>query len=540
MSAQLAPIAHHPNPAQAAPLERAEDLPPFIENLCRPGGAVEVRADDAALVAMLDIGSKEVIALWAGDASQNMTLLVARRRVESHGYRVIDTLRATPDVISLCNETNARSVAEGTLEDTEATRAFDDLLAIAYGLGASDMHIQMFRKHAEVRVRVHGELTTIRQLPLGAAESIARAMYSQADVDSRRGKATFNQAEYQDTSISRSVLVKGKTENLKLRWASGPVWPDAFDVALRILNVGQDSRGKTLETLGFEDPQVQALTEALKAPRGVILLCGATGEGKSTTMAALADMWGVRHDGKRMIRTIEDPPEYLIRNARHMPVSRTADGAAEEGFHRALRAAMRMDPDALLLGEVRDSVTADLLEQAVLTGHKVFATVHAGAVFDALWRLEELGTKRERLVGDGFINAIVNQVLVPCLCPRCAVPMAPGAFPADLVQDLKSNLDAPLESVRTRGPGCSECFGGVSGRRVLSSILIPDQELRSLLRAGDETGAIRRWSTGQMASHAAVQARSITRQALDMIGAGLLCPRDAEMKVGVLRLVPHG
>lgn len=519
-------------------LTKAEDLPPFIENLCRPSGPIQLRPEDAELVAMLDMGGRQVTAVWAGEPNQRITLVAAIKKVESAGYIVGQTLLATREAIALCSESNAQQIVTGELEDTEATRRFDELLAIAVGMGASDLHLQMHSRHAEVRVRVNGDLHTIRQLPHGAAESIARAMYSQADVDSRRHKPSFNPTEFQDTSISRTVMVNGRAESLKLRWASGPVWPDSFDVALRILNIGQDNRGMTLEDLGFEEPQVNALTEALKAPVGVMLMCGATGEGKSTTMAALADMWGARYQGRRMVRTIEDPPEYLIRNARHMPVSRSADGASEEGFHVALRAAMRMDPDALLLGEIRDAITADLLEQAILTGHKVFATLHAGTVFNAIWRLEELGVKRARLAGEGFINVIANQVLVPSLCPECSIELKADAMPSDLIEDLASQLGS-LESLRSRGPGCSQCIGGIANRQVLASLLIPDPELRQLILEGREAAAIERWATGQMSTHSGCQSRSIVTQALDLISKGVLCPRDAEMKVGSLRVRGH-
>ncbi|MCD9046768.1 GspE/PulE family protein [Luteimonas sp. MHLX1A] len=525
MNAQLRPP---PMPE----INRAEDLPTNHGNLCREGGLVQLRPDDRRLVALLDIGERRVVALWAGTDRQ--VLLAALRRVELAGYSVAEVRTASAEVIEVCSESTDKGAADDALEVTDATRTFDEMLAQAYGMNASDLHIQMGRTIAHVRARIHGELTTIRQLGRGAAESIARAMYSQAEVDSRRSSPSLNPTIYQDAALSRSVTVGGRVEQLKLRWASGPAWPDAFDVAMRILNVGQTNE-RTLSALGFDAEQEAALMDALKAPHGVILMCGATGEGKSTTMATLAEIWGKRHGGRRMIRTIEDPPEYIIPNARHMPVSRNDGSEPEEGFHRALRAAMRMDPDALLLGEIRDAVTADLLEQATLTGHKVYATVHAASVFAGLWRLEELGIKRTRLAGDGFINAVIHQTLVQTLCPNCSAPLDASRLPVDLRKDLESRLDLTAGNVRTRGAGCNTCINGISGRRALASILIPDAKLRVLLQKGDEAAAIHHWRSGTIHRHPGVQKRSIVDQAIDLVAEGQLCPVDAEMKIGTLR-----
>ena len=514
-------------------INRAEDVPANHGNLCREGGLVQLRPDDRRLVAMLDIGDRRVVALWAGGDRQ--VLLAAQRRVEAAGYTISATRTATAEVIEVCSESTGKASLDDALEITDATRTFDDMLTQAYSMQASDMHLLMGRSIAHVRVRIHGELTTIRQLGRGAAESIARAMYSQAEVDSRRESPALNPAIYQDAALSRSVTVGGSIAQLKLRWASGPAWPDSFDVAMRILNVGQTSE-RTLASLGFGAEQEAALMDALKAPHGVILMCGATGEGKSTTMATLAEIWGRRHEGRRMIRTIEDPPEYIIPNARHMPVSRNDGSAPEEGFHRALRAAMRMDPDALLLGEIRDQATADLLEQATLTGHKVFATVHAASAFAGIWRLEELGIKRTRLAGEGFINAVIHQVLVQTLCPKCSTPVREAQLPADLVRDLRaSKLDLSVANVRLRGAGCDHCINGIAGRRALASILIPDAPMRALLQQGDEAGSIERWRSGDMHRHAGVQSKGIVEQAIEMIAAGELSPIDAEMKIGALR-----
>ncbi len=527
-------VLAHPAPVALPPIESAEQIPPYSENLCRPGGQIRLRDEDAKLVALLEVAHRQVLVLWAGSPSERRALVAAQARASTLGYRIMSVRNATIEVIALCSEEQAAH-GEDSLESTDATRMFDEWLARAVAMKASDLHIMLMRTHAMVRVRVDGELVNLAQVRTGVAESVARAMYTQAEVDSRRGQPSFNNDEFQDAAISRTISVGGKVEELKLRWASGPVWPDAFDVSIRILNIGQETRERTLEKLGFNASQQAALGDALKDPAGVILLCGRTGDGKSTTLATLADMWGARTGGTRLMRTIEDPPEYLIKVARQMPVSRTGGEGGATGFHRALRAAMRMDPDSILVGEVRDEITADLLQQVIQTGHKAFATVHAGSPFTALWRLEELGIKRARLVDEGFINAIVHQTLVPVLCRHCARPMSDANVPPDLHEQLAAALDSEqLAAVRVRGPACEHCHNGVSGRRAIAEILLPDTRMRVLLRKGEDMEAIDYWRSGTMPLHGDVQARSLTAQAMELIGSGLVSPLDAELIVGRL------
>lgn len=512
-----------------------EDLRHAI-NVCVPGGAVPLREEDTRLLAMLDVGGNRLVVLWAGMPTERQVLVMATARARQMGFTILETRDATPETVAACYEKKGDAATED-IESTEATRQFDALLTEAIELGASDLHLLMHRRHAAVKVRVHGELTELRQIPLATAESMARAMYRQADVDSRRNKADFDPRTYQDASISRTLKIRGRMEEYKLRWASGPVWPDAFDVCLRILHIAQHTQRRSLSSLGFNDAQVAALTDALRKPSGVIILCGTTGSGKSTTLAALADLWSARTGGKRLMRTIEDPPEYVIGGARQMPVSRSDSSKDEEGFYVALRAAMRMDPDALLLGEVRDAATAKLLQQCVETGHKVLTSTHAGSPFAALWRLEELGISRDRLASADFINAIVHQILVPVLCPSCAVPVAEATLPDGLRAELEAELPAEaLAGAKVRHEaGCASCRQGIAGRQALAEILVPDETICALLRKGNDVDAKRYWRHGRCAWHGEVQALGIIESALTLITAGRLSPVDASLCIGPLR-----
>lgn len=535
-------VATKPAAAAAARIiESMDQVPQHLSNLCKKGGLLELRDEDASIVALLDLGEQQVVCLWAGEQTQVPTLVGVKTAAQSRGYTVRDTLRATRDVIASCSEGRDVEEAEEELENTQAIRTFDDIIAQAVAKGASDVHISPTRRHAIIRYRINGELVEAKRMPAKQVEFMVRAMYSQADVDSRRSQPTFSPDLYLDASLQRRVEVNGKFEELKLRWASGPVWPDSFDVALRLLHVGQETVSRSLDALGYTKEQESLLVDALRQPSGLILLCGTTGAGKSTTCATLAELWGNRYQGTRMLRSLEDPPEYVIAGARQMPVSRkdAQSKGDEEGFHRALRAAMRMDPDALFLGEVRDAITADLLQQLVLTGHKAFATLHGGSVFAAIGRLQELGVSLSRLASEGFINAIVHQHLVPVLCPHCARAYSAEEVGVALHAQYQEDLgEANLATAKVRGDGCEHCTNGLRGRTALASILTPDAGFRQLLRSGDDAGAMAYWRSGRSASHGGVQARTQVAQAVELIRQGVLSPVDADLALGRLRDEP--
>lgn len=517
----------------AAPITSAEQIPQHTANLVRKGGAIALRDEDRRMVAALDLGAKQVLLLWAGESISDPLLQGVRQRVLALEYAVLGVREASTEVIALLSEDSSDRESTDALEQTDVLKLLDQILSEAARLRASDVHFQQRRRHCDVVFRINGELTKHRQVTAEEGLQLARAAYSKADVDSRRGKPTFNPRSYQDASLTRALSVNGEFQETKLRWGSGPVWPDAFDVSLRLLN--GSGRVSTMDSLGLRADQIDALMTALKAPSGVIVLCGTTGAGKTTTLASLAEMWLRRHGGRRLLRTIEDPPENEIPMARQMPVSRS-DRGEEEGFHTAMRAVLRMDPDALLLGEVRDAVTADLLQQAVQTGHKVLTSVHAPSCFAALARFTTLGISRDYLASDGFINAIVHQYLVSTLCPHCSVPLAQsnGYVERDTMEDIELLLAGNLEHVRVRGAGCQHCTEGHKGRKAVATILMPDGRMLDMIRRGSDAEAREYWRSGRMPLSGKTQATSAVQHAAGLIQAGELCPNEAELVLGRL------
>lgn len=542
----VAPVGGAPRPADTqrpatARITRPRDVPAHVGNLSEPDAPIALRAEDRKVCSILDVGGKRAIILWDGKGEHREVVIGATSRLRAGGYEVVGLHQATSDIIALTYEKEAFSSTEDTekseLETTASTQLFDSIVTEALKRGSSDIHVMMGPRTAQVRVRINGELVELRELARPIAEAMCRAMFSQADVDSRIGKTTFNERECQDASVTRQLLIDGRLEQVKIRWASGPVWPDAFDVTLRLLTTNTAKKSKTLADLGFVQGQVDLIEEALRAPTGAIVLAGSTGSGKSTTNTVLADMWIKRFEGTRLLRTIEDPPENVIPGARQTPANRSDKdtGLADSSFNKALRAAMRMDPDAILVGEIRDRITAELTQQAIQTGHKVFTTVHAGSPFGALTRLEDLGLARTRMMGEGFIALVIYQTLVPLLCEHCCEPLVADRVPADLWPIIQADLFDHLDAIRLRGPGCARCENGHRGRTVLAELLMPDKTIRHAMLRGQDMLAEAYWRGGLATRHGGVQAMSNVDHARRLVIEGRLSPVDAELALGKLR-----
>ncbi|MCC6441249.1 MAG: Flp pilus assembly complex ATPase component TadA, partial [Rhodanobacteraceae bacterium] len=305
-----------------------------------------------------------------------------------------------------------------------------------------------------------------------------------------------------------------------------------FDVTLRVLRSGGNTKIRTVDSLGYDANQQAAIDRMLQSRTGLIVMCGSTGSGKSTTLGALLHALALRHGGTKKIRTIEDPPE-LVLPGRQTPVVRDANGKST-GFAAALRAAMRGDPDIIMIGEVRDNETGELVMDASMTGHKVLTTVHGGSPFDALDRLVKKGFDRSVLFAEGNLSGVIYQCLLPVLCPDCSIPFSHArlGIPEGLRMRLRTSYSGDQEALRFRGNGCETCkHEGIIGRTVCASFLVPDRHLRSLLLNNDRFAAEAYWIENEWSGKFASNGRTVLDQALEKMGQGLVSPLDVELEL---------
>ncbi|MFA6180004.1 MAG: GspE/PulE family protein, partial [Candidatus Methylopumilus sp.] len=249
------------------------------------------------------------------------------------------------------------------------------------------------------------------------------------------------------------------------------------DAVLRILDrkaLTEQSKGLTLEHIGIDELTRNQFRALAREPYGMVLVTGPTGSGKTTTLyAAISEV----NTGKDKIITIEDPVEYNLSGVLQIPVNEKKGLT----FARGLRSILRHDPDKIMVGEIRDSETAQIAVQAALTGHLVFTTVHANNVFDVIGRFINMEVDTYSFVS--ALNGILAQRLVRLNCSHCAMPYTPSA---ELLAESAISAEAASSMKFLKGQGCGQCRGsGYKGRMAVAELLILDDEIREMIVARD-------------------------------------------------------
>ncbi|WP_129127484.1 GspE/PulE family protein [Geomonas oryzae] len=339
---------------------------------------------------------------------------------------------------------------------------------------ASDIHIETAQEGVIIKYRIDGVLYKATD-PIdnhfqGPLISRLKVM-SELDISERRIP--------QDGRFK--VRIGAKSIDFRVS-----IMPSAFgeDAVIRILDkesIASDLRGLTLETLGMASHEIKRFRKMIKEPYGMVLVTGPTGSGKTTTLyGALTEI----HTGLEKIITIEDPVEYVLSGITQIPVNEKKGLT----FARGLRSVLRHDPDKIMVGEIRDSETAQIAVQSALTGHLVFTTVHANNVFDVIGRFTHMGIDPYNFVA--CLNCVMAQRLVRKICPACKKAV---------VHTDEELRESAIDPERTRGltlyeaRGCDECNGtGYRGRSAIVELLDLNDEIRELIISKAPAAALKK------------------------------------------------
>lgn len=410
-------------------------------------------------------------------------------------------------------------------QDSELIKEFYAMLADAMTRGVSDIHIEARKTTAVVRYRIDGELSVaIASWPTQFAMRFVQAVYS---VVAQEQAVTFKPDEPQDAVIDRMI----NDERLRVRLATIPAAPDGFDCIMRLLPLGKQSdqqKALPLKLLGYSNDHVSLINAGLKKPVGAIIIAGTTGSGKSTTLKNILLEKIQKSDGTIKVITVEDPPEYFIPGATQVPVSRnkkTSDGSSS--FQAAVRAAMRSDPDILMVGEVRDAISADLLVSAVQSGHIAFSTVHASSAISIVSRLVGMNVARDVLGSVDFIACLIYQALLPKLCPHCKVPFTKeGCGEDEELYYRVSKTSKPGSTIFLRGPGCDHCNNGIKGKTVVAEVIMPDFVMLRCFYESRSIDALEHWIENG--------GKQIIHHGIEKMCDGIVSPVDVEDTLGSL------
>lgn len=377
---------------------------------------------------------------------------------------------------------NARLQAAVEPDAEDIVALCDELMYAAVIRGASDLHIDPGPNDIRVRLRVDGVLEDYRRLPKTTQHALTGRLKVLGGMDI---------AERRAPQDGRFTLPAGEDEEIDVRTAALPT-RHGERLALRFL--ATKSRDLTLETLGMSSRDLQTFEAAIEKPHGLILLTGPTGSGKSTTLYAAIRRLIARKSLN--VLTIENPIEYEIEGVAQVEV----DTADKVSFTKALRSALRHDPDVLMIGEIRDGETADVAIKAALTGHLVFSTLHTNSAANAITRLIDMGVE-PYLVG-ATVRLAVAQRLVRRICHQCRQERV-------LTAEQARALAAPdaVDGTVYEPHGCIYCAGrGFDGRLGLFEMISVDEDLSRIIATGapesDIVSAVRERKTPRLVDDA--------------------------------------
>ncbi|MGR5365686.1 GspE/PulE family protein [Photobacterium damselae] len=288
--------------------------------------------------------------------------------------------------------------------------------------GVSDVHIEVRDSGTTVKKRIGVDLIVDRRISFHEGTSLCNTIYN---VLAGTGAPTIDKNSFQDGLIDKVI------ENRRIRGRISTSPEDSgFDMVIRLIDVGSGGgSGKTPREMNYSDDVAELIDIAMTSPSGITIISGTTNSGKSTTLQNSIKLLSARANNMIKIIMIEEPVENLVNNATQINVQRDENGDASAGLNGAIRAAMRQDPDIIVIGEIRDGQTAELAAAAAQTGHKVLSTLHADSWYGVFKRLEDLGVSREVLSSKGFLNGLFYQKLLPQVCPHCCIRLSGAKIP---------------------------------------------------------------------------------------------------------------
>jgi len=341
-------------------------------------------------------------------------------------------------------------------------RLVNQIIHRALDMSASDIHIEPFEDGLHLRYRVDGVL---QEYPDPPAANLRAAIASRIKLLSH-----MNIAEQRLPQDGR-IMTRVKGHELDLRVSTIPT-VHGESIVMRVLD--RESIRLSLPDMGFSADTLARYRELLARPHGVLLVTGPTGSGKTTTLyASLASL-----DSERLkIITVEDPVEYQLQGVNQIQVQSQIDLS----FARALRSILRQDPDIIMIGEMRDTETAQIGVQSALTGHLVLSTLHTNTAAGAITRLEDMGIERYLITSS--VNGVLAQRLVRKLCPDCreAVELDSAALEGSgLARFIKSGRQTIY-----RARGCAACmYTGYRGRSAIHELFALDESMHRVIMAG--------------------------------------------------------
>lgn len=388
------------------------------------------------------------------DSNVNMNNLINGGANDNNNGQVIDVnvtnnhpIQAVPN--------NQNNLKELDFVNTPVVDVVNDIINEAVSMGASDIHFDPTEDALRVRIRIDGILDDYAMIPSSVRQNVVTRV------------KILSGMNITETRLPQDGAIKMVLNNrdLDMRVSSLPT-KRGEKIVVRILDYSRSMRG--IEYLYFSEDNYKKIMQMISAPNGIILVTGATGSGKSTTVYSFLQKLNIK--GANLI-TVEDPVEMEIKGINQVQVN------SEIGldFAAVLRSILRQDPNIIMIGEIRDSETAKIAVRASITGHLVLSTLHTNNSLTTIERLIDMGVERYLL--SSALTGIVSQKLARKLCDHCKQPRQTTDYEKKVFRDA---LGIEVKQVY-QAVGCSRCRQGYKGRIALQEVLLIDQAIRDAI-----------------------------------------------------------
>ena len=428
----------------------------------------------------------------------NFTAIAKRRKLMMNPPKYVSAQEIT--AIYAFAERGTGQVNISAEETSEYQMQIDFLSVItrAASKKVSDVHV-IVGASSLVLFRTNGMMERELEYSKEWGEAFVRAAFASADISD----ANYAQNEFQGAQKLGSTPLRGTDGKLKLphnvlaiRLQFNPVAFGSQYLVMRLLYADDNPNGNSdLRSLGLGDRELNLFYRLRATAVGLNIIAGPTGSGKSTTLQRNMIKLIQERNGEINVITVEDPPEYPIPGARQMPVTNAnSEEEKDEEFNKALSAALRSDPDVMMVGEIRSLSAASLVFKGALSGHSVWSTLHANSAPAIVTRLRDMGVQPFMLSDPEIMKGLISQRLFRKLCPYCRVSIKERPNDASF-QRLKTALgDYGIENTYLRGPGCKYCkHKGIIGRMSVPEIIIPDAHFLKFMVNNNVKEAIDYW-----------------------------------------------
>lgn len=538
------------------------DIPPHDYIATVRTGNLATREEDAHLVALLGNANRNtLVALVADEEPRAFEVLESlTHRAHDRSLTIAQQIPTEARIIKALHDDNADTAVSRAekiameRDDHRFDELFRKIIREAVGLGSSDVHIEQHSENGTlVKYRVNAALVNVRApMPASEGDHFLNYLFNEADETTTAG--VLDPTAARDWRITVNLDGSGDSYRLRVHYEPGSL--SQWDLTMRILGRRSDPI-LSFDKLGYTEDQIDAIDQhgLGRLGGGMTVLAAPTNQGKSTTLRTACEHLYKLHRGSIKIVSVEDPVEYFMPSyIRQSEIIRpTGEKATDEVIRKLftdfVKSSLRRDPDAIMIGELRDCPTIETAAEATSIGIAVLTTLHADNAHKAFVRLCIQSDYSPAITSTGTVRQIVAQRLLPQVCPHCSYDIdsyytasenatLPNMAHFDMrkwfeLQQRMQQVGIDLGEIRLRGHGCEQCHNtGVIGRVLCAEILVPDDTYLGHMADRHFRLAELYWLTHQRVTD--VDGMTMIDHAINHIKRGHVDPMDVESVLGKL------